>query len=196
MWPSLEYGDTPAFWGVGLVLSLILLQGIPKTIQFLEGWAELWHRTNPVSSLSLRCPFGKSFFGTGQGKTGCDPTPNSENHTRWEKGPARAEEMQAGAERACDTWSGVFWRGSVCEVVRGGESWHDGEGVACSEQTGGRAQVPELYLRLLPLPITGQLLCWARGRTGILTYPWRAFLLSPETSGAKSSETPVVLPLP
>lgn len=64
----MQHVAVPAFRGVGLVLSLILLQGIPKTIQFLEGWAELWHRTNPVSSLSLLCPFGKSFFGTGAGE--------------------------------------------------------------------------------------------------------------------------------
>lgn len=51
-------------------------------------------------------------MGMEQRQAGCDPFPPPTPRTiqNGKKDPAKAEEMQAGVEKACNAWSGVFWR--------------------------------------------------------------------------------------
>lgn len=59
-------------------------------------------------------------MGTEQGQADCDtfPPPTPRTRQNGKKDPAKAEAMQAGVEKACNTWDGVFWRRkSFCVVV-------------------------------------------------------------------------------
>lgn len=108
----------------------------------------------------------------GQGQDGWDPflPPTLRTIQNRKKGPAKAEEMQVGWRKHA-IHGVVYSRGGVnavfvwlCEI----ESWHGGEGVACSGQTGGRAQVPEPCPQATgPFPFSRRPLCWAKVRVGI-----------------------------